>query len=83
MKILHSQFTIAEVRDMLERGDLTVNKSYQRSPNIWPVDAQSYFIDTILEGYPFPKVYSMNNTIRRRSGLFVRLWMANRGFLAL
>jgi hypothetical protein len=57
VKILHSQFTIAEVRDMLERGDLTVNKSYQRSPNIWPVDAQSYFIDTILEGYPFPKVY--------------------------
>lgn len=57
MKIMHSQFTISEIRDMLDRKDLVVNTTYQRSPNIWPPNAKSYFIDTILEGYPFPKVY--------------------------
>ena len=57
MKISHTSYTIAEIRDQLRRKDLLVNQDYQRSPDIWPPNAQSYFIDTILEGYPFPKVY--------------------------
>jgi hypothetical protein len=57
MKISHTSYTIAEIRDQLKRKDLLVNPDYQRSPDIWPSNAQSYFIDTILEGYPFPKVY--------------------------
>ena len=57
MKIISSQFTISEIRDQLGRGDLIVNKAYQRSPGIWPPQAKTYFIDTVLEGYPFPKVY--------------------------
>jgi hypothetical protein len=57
MKIITSQFTITEINDMLNRENLTVNKTYQRSPHIWPLDAKAYFIDTILEGYPFPKIY--------------------------
>lgn len=42
---------------MLARGDLSANREYQRSPGLWPNASRSYFIDTILEGYPFPKVY--------------------------
>jgi hypothetical protein len=57
MRIITSQFTITEINDMLNRENLTVNRTYQRSPHIWPTDAKSYFIDTILEGYPFPKIY--------------------------
>jgi hypothetical protein len=57
MKVDESKFSIANVRDMLLRGDLTVNKSYQRAQGLWPTPSRSYFIDTILEGYPFPKVY--------------------------
>lgn len=57
MKVDESKYSIANIRDMLSRGDLTVNKSYQRAAGLWPTPSRSYFIDTILEGYPFPKVY--------------------------
>jgi Protein of unknown function DUF262. len=40
----------------MKSGDMTVNKEYQRSSGLWPNNARSYFIDTILNDFPFPKV---------------------------
>lgn len=57
MKVDESRLSIANLRDMLARGDLVANRAYQRSPGLWPNASRSYFIDTILEGYPFPKIY--------------------------
>lgn len=57
MKIDGSTYSIAELRDMLERKDLIVNREYQRGPRLWPTGARSYFIDTILTSFPFPKLY--------------------------
>lgn len=57
MKVDESRMSIASLRDMLARGDLIANKQYQRSPGLWPNASRSYFIDTVLEGYPFPKIY--------------------------
>jgi len=57
MRIQNSNFSVAEIREMFDRKDLVVNKDYQRNPNLWPNNAKSYFIDTILNGYPFPKIY--------------------------
>ncbi|CAN7558374.1 DUF262 domain-containing protein [Acidovorax sp. LjRoot194] len=57
MKIEESKHSIAELIDLYKRKDLTVNEEYQRAPRIWPPAARSYFIDTILSGYPFPKIY--------------------------
>lgn len=57
MKVDESKLSIANLRDMLTRGDLVANHGYQRSPGLWPNASRSYFIDTILEGYPFPKIY--------------------------
>lgn len=57
MEILKSNFTISELRDMWSRRELSVNKSYQRSPSVWPESAQTYLIDTILNKYVVPKVY--------------------------
>lgn len=57
MKVDESKVSIANLRDMLDRNDLSINRSYQRQSGLWPNSARSYFIDTILEGYPFPKVY--------------------------
>jgi len=57
MKLDESRPSIANLRDMLARGDLFANRDYQRSPGLWPNASRSYFIDTILEGYPFPKIY--------------------------
>ncbi|MBO2925000.1 DUF262 domain-containing protein [Pseudomonas putida] len=57
MKVDESKLSVANLRDMLARGDLVSNIGYQRSPGLWPNASRSYFIDTILEGYPFPKIY--------------------------
>lgn len=57
MKLDESKLSIANIRDMSSRGDLVANPQYQRSPGLWPNSARSYFIDTILEGYTFPKIY--------------------------
>ena len=57
MKLNHSQYTVAEIIEKLKRKDVIINREYQRSSGIWPTKVQSYFIDTILEGFPFPKLY--------------------------
>lgn len=57
MKLDNSTYSVAELRDMLNRKDLVVNKSYQRGAGLWPSSARSYFIDTMLTGFPFPKLY--------------------------
>ncbi len=57
MRLQSSHFTISEIRDMLERKDLVVNREYQRGARLWPAGPRSYFIDTILRGFPFPKMY--------------------------
>ncbi|MCF7817376.1 MAG: DUF262 domain-containing protein [Kiritimatiellales bacterium] len=57
MRIDGSTYSIGELHEMLERKDLLVNREYQRGPRLWPTGARSYFIDTILTGFPFPKLY--------------------------
>lgn len=57
MRLDETKYSIANLRDMLNRGDLVANKQYQRSPGLWPAAPRSYFIDTILDSYPFPKMY--------------------------
>ena len=51
------QITLIDMISSLERKELVINKDYQRGNGIWPASAKSYFIDTILEEYPFPKIY--------------------------
>lgn len=65
MRIQSSNSSIAEIRDAFERKDLVVNKTYQRSADVWPATAKSYFIDTILTQFPFPKVYFHENIDRK------------------
>jgi hypothetical protein len=57
MNTNHSEYTVAEVIEGFTKKSIKINRSYQRSPGIWPISAQTYFIDTILEHYPFPKLY--------------------------
>jgi len=57
MIINPNSYSVLEILEMIERKELIVNKSYQRNAGLWPVGASSYFIDTIFEGYPFPKLY--------------------------
>lgn len=49
-------YTVADYCQMYERGEMRVNREYQRSDKVWPVAAQSFLIETILLGYPMPKL---------------------------
>jgi hypothetical protein len=56
VQINHAEYTIAEIVDRFDK-DIRVNREYQRGGGLWPDSAKVYFIDTILEQYPFPKLY--------------------------
>ncbi len=57
MKVEEGKYSIAELVDWFRNRTLVVNQEYQRSGGLWPPAAKSYFIDTILRDFPFPKVY--------------------------
>jgi Protein of unknown function DUF262 len=46
----------------MDRNEIIVNHDYQRSPKIWPPAARSFLIETILLGYPMPKLSLFQNT---------------------
>ena len=48
--------TIADIYQNIEAGKLVVKPDFQRQ-FVWTHDHQEDFIDTILEGYPFPEIY--------------------------
>ena len=57
MKVEEARYSIAEIAEWFRKRDLVVNSEYQRGGGLWTAPAKSYFIDTILRGFPFPKVY--------------------------
>lgn len=57
MQIQNSNYSIGELITMLDRRELRVNREYQRGAGLWPSGPRSYFIDTIMSGFPFPKIY--------------------------
>lgn len=48
--------TIADIYQALEAGKLVLAPDFQRK-FVWTSDHQENFIDTILQGYPFPEIY--------------------------
>lgn len=49
-------YTVAEYCTMLGRNEIVVNREYQRSDKVWPFAAQAFLIETMLLGYPVPKL---------------------------
>ncbi|MEJ6789002.1 DUF262 domain-containing protein [Brevundimonas sp. BR2-1] len=72
MQIRDNNYSIAEIKDMIDRRDLHVNRDYQRGAGLWPSAPRSYFIDTILGGFPFPKIYFYEH-LPREDGAPMRL----------
>ena len=56
MRVSTPEFTVVEYCQQYERGEITVNRDYQRSSEVWPFAAQSYLVETILLGFPIPKL---------------------------
>lgn len=57
MKSVPTSFTIADYCNAMDRGEIIVNKDYQRSDQVWPATARSYLVETIVKGFPIPKLY--------------------------
>lgn len=57
MKVEEGKYSVAELVDWLRSKQLVVNVQYQRGGGLWPPAPRSYFIDTVIRGFPFPKVY--------------------------
>lgn len=56
MQVTPSNYTIADYCRQMNADDIIVNRDYQRSDKVWPTTARSYLIDTILMGFPVPKL---------------------------
>lgn len=56
MQVTSSTFTIAEYCQQMREKSIIVNHEYQRSDKVWPPAARSYLIETILLGFPIPKL---------------------------
>ena len=57
MNRVHTSFTIADYCRGMKRNEIIVNKNYQRSDQVWPQVARSYLVETVLKGFPIPKLY--------------------------
>jgi hypothetical protein len=56
MQVTSSTFTIAEYCQQMRENSIIVNHDYQRSDKVWPPAARSYLIETVLLGFPIPKL---------------------------
>ena len=54
--------SIARFCGELRDQTVIINRDYQRLPGVWPTDAQSFLIETILLGYPIPKLTLFEHT---------------------
>jgi hypothetical protein len=57
-----TNMTIAEYCASMDRKEVIVNKNYQRSDQVWPHAARSFLIESILLGFPIPKIYLHSKT---------------------
>jgi Protein of unknown function DUF262 len=57
MRVEEAKYSILEIANWMRTRELIVNTEYQRAGRLWPRTAKSYFIDTIIKGFPFPKLY--------------------------
>lgn len=56
MRTLATNSTIQDFLAALDRGEIRVNRDYQRSDEVWPDAARSYLIETVLLDFPIPKL---------------------------
>ena len=65
--------TVADYCTLYGRSEVRVDKKYQRNAGVWPDPARSYLIETMLRGFPIPKLalHQQTDVISRRSTKYV------------
>ena len=56
MRTMPTNMTIQDFLAALSRGEIKVNRDYQRSDGVWPEAARSYLVETVLYDFPIPKL---------------------------
>jgi hypothetical protein len=62
MQTVATSFTVSDYCAAMDQNEIVANKEYQRSEEVWPPAARSFLIETILLGYPMPKLYLYQKT---------------------
>lgn len=57
MKATPSPMSVADYCEAMEKERIVVNRDYQREMGVWTPYARSFFIESILLGYPIPKIF--------------------------
>ena len=61
---------VADYCNAYQRNEVRVDRKYQRNAGVWPNRAQAYLIETILRGFPMPKLALHQQTdVRSRKTL--------------
>ena len=55
------EYSIRELYDSYKRGETVLSPKFQRRP-VWEYKAKSYLIDTILSGFPIPRIFIREKT---------------------
>jgi len=57
-----SPMTIADYCAAMDRTEIKSNEAYQRSNKVWPPAARSFLIESIILGFPLPKIFLFQHT---------------------
>jgi hypothetical protein len=66
MRIRRWDKRLSRFLDMVDANRVRINKSYQRSGKVWPLNAKSYLVETVIQGLVLPPF--MVHSIARRPG---------------
>jgi len=47
---------LSEFLDMVDHNDVRVNRRYQRSGKVWPLNAKSYLVETVILNFVLPRL---------------------------
>lgn len=57
-----THMTIVDYCNAMDRKEITINRNYQRSDKVWPDTAKSFLIESLLLGFPIPKIFLHSKT---------------------
>jgi len=56
LNTVSTDMTVADFCNAFTRREIVVNRDYQRSDKVWPDVAKSFLVETLILGYPMPKL---------------------------
>jgi Protein of unknown function DUF262 len=56
LEVQTTTYPLADYLSQLDRGEISVNRDYQRAKGIWPLAARSFLVETVLKNFPIPKL---------------------------